>query len=292
MKKTLAVLSLIFILSFTLSADDNSLDYLEGYLEFQSGSGWEELYIGDAIASDALLRLSDNGYAEILIGDAVVTLIKDGSYRMADLISDVAGISNSTIDLKKKLTLSTDFEKWQQEATMGVRGAEQSADDLGTGMEDAYTYLNAGLELLAEEKYNDALVNFEEGWEFFEDDNCLFFSAVCYEALGQKRAYASSIQDVTVDYLDEEFVAAFIIRKGDLLMRSLSFEEAVSVLENFNKNSFDSTTEEDQKIHYLLGKSYLGLNKSSMARKEFNTSRELDPNSEVGRMAADALNNL
>ena len=119
-----------------------------------------------------------------------------------------------------------------------------------------------------------------------------FFSAVCYEALGQKRAYASSIQDVTVDYLDEEFVAAFIIRKGDLLMRSLSFEEAVSVLENFNKNSFDSTTEEDQKIHYLLGKSYLGLNKNSMARNEFNTSRELDPNSEVGRMAADALNNL
>ena len=134
MKKTLAVLSLIFILSFTLSADDNSLDYLEGYLEFQSGSGWEELYIGDAIASDALLRLSDNGYAEILIGDAVVTLIKDGSYRMADLISDVAGISNSTIDLKKKLTLSTDFEKWQQEATMGVRGRGTVLQtNLGTG---------------------------------------------------------------------------------------------------------------------------------------------------------------
>lgn len=247
--------------------------------------------MGDEISSDGILRLSDNGYAELLINDVMVTLINDGNYSMAELIGDVTVVSFSSFDLKKKLTLNSDYEKWQQEATMGVRGAEQTMD-FNTGMEDAYTYLNAGLELLAEDEFGKALLNFEEGWEFFEDDNCLYFSAVCYEALGQKRDYVRNLMDVSREYLDVEFIAAYTIRKGDLLIRSLSYEDAVSLLKGFDENSYESTETEYQKIKFLLGKGYMGLDNTGAAKKELRTSRDMDPSSDVGLLAAEALENL
>ena len=290
MKKILIV-SLMLIFVFALSAE-NSLDYLEGFLEMQDSSGWTELYIGDEIPSNAVLRLTDNGYAEILVGEAIVSLINDGNYDMQELVSSVSGIGSSSMDLKKKLTMNTDYEKWQQEATMGVRGAEQSTFDMSTGMEDAFTYLNAGLELLMDGEYKDALVNFEEGWEFFEDDNCLLFAAVCYEALGQKRDYARSLQNVTGEYLDAEFKATYAIRKSDLLMRSLSYQEAVDLLKDFIDGSYDASDDEVQKIHYLLGKGYLGLGNKPSARSEFETSRKLGPGTDVGKLAKDALTSL
>jgi tetratricopeptide (TPR) repeat protein len=291
MKKVLILAGLLCFVAFSIYSE-NTLDYLEGYLEVQKTSGWDELDMGDAIPSSALLRLSDNGYAEILVSDAVVTLIKDGNYNMQELVSSVSGISSSSMDLKKKLTFDTEFERWQQEATMGVRGAEQTAGNENFGMEDAYTYLNAGLELLMEEDYNSALANFEEGWEFFEDDNCLFFSAVCYDALGQKRAYVQNLRNVTGSALDEEFIASYTIRMSDLLLSSLAYGDAVELLESLSMGNGDFTSEEMQNVRFLLGRGYLGLDQKQQAVKEFNAARDMDPSSEVGQSAADALSSL
>ncbi len=291
MKKILiSSLILIVSLTFSLSAE-NSLDYLEGVLEMKSGSSWTELYIGDDIPANAVLRLSYDGYAEILVDDAMVTLINDGNYSMSELIGGVSGFSNSSIDLKKKLTLNTEYEKWQQEATMGVRGAEQTTFDMSTSMEDAFTYLNAGLELLSEENYEDALVNFSEGWDFFEDENCLLFAAVCYEALGQKRDYARSLQKVSGEYLDEEFQAAYAIRKSDLYLRSLAYQEAVDLLEH-TLSGARASDEEVQKMQYLLGQGFWGLGNRDSARKAFNASKSVNPSSETGKLAGDALKSL
>ena len=292
MKKAVIVISLIFLTAVFLPAEENTLDYLEGFLEVKGSTGWEEVYIGETLPSDAYLRLSDNGYAEILMGDVMVTLIQDGEYYMKELVRGITTVSSGSIDLKKKLTLNSDYEKWQQEATMGVRGAEQSSMDFNTGMEDATTYLNAGLELLVQEDYKNALVNFEEGWEFFEDANSLFFSAVCYEALGQKRSYVRTLQSVISEDLDEEYKASYAIRLSDLLISSLAFDEAVSLLEKYTIPGKGLMGEEGQKIHYLLGRGYWGLNKTGQAESQFSMARNLDPSSEVGRMAADALRNF
>ena len=292
MKKAVIAISLILMTAVFLHADDNTLDYLEGFLEVKGSAAWEEISIGEEISPEAFLRLSDNGYAEILIGDVLVTLIQDGEYYMKELTRGISSVSSGSLDLKKKLTLNSDYQKWRQEATMGVRGAEQSSMDFNTGMEDAITYLNAGLELLAEEDYKNALVNFEEGWEFFEDDNCLFFSAVCYEELGQKRSYVRTLQSVTPDYLDEEYKAAHAIRMGDLLISSLAFEDAVAMLEGFTGSDLDRDGEEEQKIHYLLGRGYWGLNRTRLAKNQFSAARDMNPSSEVGRMASDALRNF
>ena len=290
--KKLLTFTLLYMISATLIlTGETSLDYLEGVLEMKDGSSWEELYIGDDIPANAMIRLSYDGYAEILVDNSLITLMNDGNYNMRELTGSVSGLSGTGLDLKKKLTLNTEYEKWQQEATMGVRGAEQSTLDMSTGMEDAFTYLNAGLELLAEDEYEDALVNFSEGWKFFEDENCLLFAAVCYDALGKKGDYARSLREISGDYIDDEFLTTFGLRKGELLLRSLAYDDALEVLEKAIESP-SATAEDLQKIQYLLGQGYLGSGSKGQARKAFEASRSMNPSSDTGKMAGDALKAL
>lgn len=287
------VLVLIFIallsLPVLLSADDTYIDYLEGVLEVQNSGSWDEIGIGDELASDAKLRLSDDGYAELLIGDALVSLSRDGIYNVRDLLRGSSSVQTASLDLKKKLTLSTGHEKWQHEATMGVRGAEASTSD-GTGMEDAYTYLEAGMESMAEGDFDEALINFEEGWEFFEDQNCLLFTAISYEQLGQKRSYVKMLQEVELEYLETEYQGLYAVRMGDLLIRSLDYNEAVSVL---NSVEYDSLSQDEaQQLNYLMGTAFLGNGNEMKAKSAFQKAKDIAPGSELGLQAAETLSSL
>ncbi|MBF9015910.1 MULTISPECIES: tetratricopeptide repeat protein [unclassified Oceanispirochaeta] len=284
---------LIFIallcLPVLLSADDTYIDYLEGVLEVQISGSWEEIGIGDEVALTAKLKLSDDGYAELLVGDAVVSLTRDGTYNVQDLVKGSSSVQTASLDLKKKLTLSTGHEKWQHEATMGVRGAEASTSD-GTGMEDAYTYLEAGMESMAEGDFEEALINFEEGWDFFEDQNCLLFTAICYEQLGQKRSYLKMLQDVELDYLETEYQGTYAVRMGDLLIRSLDYNDAVTVLNSVDSDSL--STEEAQQLNYLMGTAFLGSGDKQKAKTSFQKAKDIAPASELGLQAAETLSSL
>ncbi|MDC7232644.1 MAG: tetratricopeptide repeat protein, partial [Spirochaetales bacterium] len=255
----------------------------------QSGGSWDELGIGDELDTSSILRLSDDGYAELLVGDALVSLTRDGTYNISDLVKGSSSVQTASLDLKKKLTLSTGHDKWRHEATMGVRGAEAATLD-STGMEDAYTYLEAGMEAMAEENYEEALINFEEGWDFFEDQNCLLFTAICYEQLGQKRSYVRMLQDVDSDYLETEYMGTYAVRMGDLMIRSLQFDDALSVLGSVDEDYLNS--DEAQQIQYLMGTAYLGNGDERKARTSYQKARDIAPSTEMGRLAADTLSSL
>lgn len=270
-------------------AADSSVDYVEGSLERYDGGDWIEIYIGDEFEDDARLRLSGEGYAELLIGDALVSLTKDGTYEVSDLVRNSSTVSSRGLDLMKKLTLSTEHEKWQHEATMGVRGAEASSID-DTGMEDAFTYLEAGMESMDAGRYDEALVNFEEGWEYFEDYNCLLFTALCHELMGKKRSYMRSLSEVDADMLEPEYRSLYMVRMGGMLIRSLDYDGAVDLLgwEDLDGYSED----EQQQILYLLGTAHLGSGSDGSARRAFEKAVDLAPGSEMGRRAAEALSSL
>ena len=281
---------LIAVLCFPLSLfADSSVDYVEGYLEIYVSGSWEELYIGDEFGNNDRLRLSDEGYAELLIGDALVSLTKDGVYEVADLRRNSSSVSSGGLDLMKKLTLSTEHEKWQHEATMGVRGAEASAGG-DTGMEDAYTYLDAGMKSMDAGNYDEALVNFEEGWEYFEDFNCLLFSAICHEITGQKRSFMRSLNDVDPDGLEPEYRPLYMVRMGAMLIRSLDYAGAVDLLGWEELDDYDQ--DDQQQILYLLGTAHMGNGSDSNARKAFEKVVDLSPSTEVGQKAAEALSSL
>lgn len=290
MKKIAYLIVIMMVQSiFLLSAQELSVDYLEGGLEIETSGSWHELYIGDAVPGDGRLRLSDNGYAELLVGDALVSLSRDGEYNVRDLVKGSTTLQSGNTSLKQKLTLNTGFDKWKQEATMGVRGAE-AAVSTGTGMEDAYTYLEAGMESMGDGDYTEALVSFEEGWEFFEDYNCLFFAALCYEELGSKRDFVKSLQQVEPSDLDSEFAGNYALKMGELLIRSLEYNEALNVLDNLY--GADLNREEEQLLQFLKGNAWLGSGRPENARSSFQKARDLLPSSELGIQAAEALSSL
>jgi tetratricopeptide (TPR) repeat protein len=291
MFRSILLLSIAFLcLSYTTFAE-TSVDYLEGILEVQNAGGWEEVWIGDDISDTARLKLSEDGYAELLIGDSVVSLTRDGTYEVKELMKGSASVATTSLDLKKKLTLSSGNEKWQHEATMGVRGAQASVSD-STGMEDAFTYLNAGLDSLNQGDFDEALINFEEGWDFFEDQNCLFFSAVCYDALGQKRSYARSLQDIEMKDLEMEFQGAYVIRMSDLFIRSLAYTDALNLIHGFEGQEESLNADEKQQILFLKGTAYLGSGQKQDAKTAFQEAQNLIPSSSVGQQAAQALSSL
>ncbi len=290
MNKPIILLYILFLLSiFGISAQEAYVDYLEGVLEVQTTGSWQELYIGDEIPSNGRLKLSDNGYAELMVGNAVVSLTKDGSYALRDIVKGSSTVQAASFDLKKKLTLSTGHDKWRQEATMGVRGAEATVST-GTGMEDAYTYLEAGMDSMGRDDYDEALVNFEEGWEFFEDHNCLLFTAVCYEQLGEKRNYVRTLEEVDSSSLDREYKSIYGLRMGDLLIRSMDYSGALEVLDDLEGTEMDR--EESQQLEYLTGTAWLGAGNNANARSAFQKARDLMPSSELGKQAAEALSSL
>jgi tetratricopeptide (TPR) repeat protein len=292
MKRTAIMIIIAFLVFPVLAtAGDAYVDYLEGVLEVQISGNWQEVGIGDEISSNAKLKLSDEGYAELLVGDSIVSLSRDGTYNVNELIKGSASVANTSLDLKKKITLSSGYEKWQQEATMGVRGAEATVSD-SAGMEDAYTYLEAGLKSLDESDYEEALINFEEGWDYFEDQNCLFFAAVCYDALGQKRAYTKSLQEIQLKSLEPGFQSAYVIRMSDLLIRSLAYKEAVDMISSFESKSAALTKEEAQQIQFLKGTAFLGSGNKQNARSAFKQAQDIAPSTPLGEQASKALSSL
>jgi len=138
--------------------------------------------------------------------------------------------------------------------------------------------------------YEEALINFEEGWDFFEDQNCLLFTAISYEQLGQKRSYVKMLQEVEPDYLETEYQGIYAVRMGDLLIRSLDYDEAVSILGSVESGSL--STEEAQQVQYLLGTAFLGNGDNQKAKSAFQKARSLAPSSELGRQAAETLSSL
>jgi tetratricopeptide (TPR) repeat protein len=157
-------------------------------------------------------------------------------------------------------------------------------------MEDAFTYLEAGMESMDAGRYDEALISFEEGWEYFEDFNCLLFTALCYEITGQKRSYLRSLKDVDADMLEPEYRSLYMVRMGGMLIRSLDYDGAVDLLgwEELD----DYSDEEQQQILYLLGTAHLGSGSDTSARKAFEQAVDLGPSSELGRRAAEALSSL
>jgi hypothetical protein len=117
-----------------LSAENLVLDYVDGTVEAKaSDNSWKVLDVGATVATDAVLRLSDNGVAELSSASAKLHLSKDGTYQIAKLLvqakqkptSAVAGLSGKQISALLGGGSSTGVSV----ANMGARGAAQGSDE-------------------------------------------------------------------------------------------------------------------------------------------------------------------
>ncbi len=132
---------LVFMGMAGLSAENLVLDYSDGTVEAKaSDNSWKLLDVGASVATDAVLRLSDNGVAELSSSTAKLHLSKDGTYQIAKLLvqakqkptSAVAGLSGKQISA----LLGGSSGNGVSVANMGARGAAQGSDDSMTWAQD------------------------------------------------------------------------------------------------------------------------------------------------------------
>ncbi len=131
----------VFVGMAGLSAENLVLEYADGTVEAKaSDNSWKLLDVGASVASDAVLRLSDNGVAELTSTSAKLHLSKDGTYQVAKLLvqaktrpsSSVAGLSGKQISALLGGGSSTGVSV----ANMGARGAAQGSDEGMTWAQD------------------------------------------------------------------------------------------------------------------------------------------------------------
>ena len=297
MRKFFLFLVIIYlVLVIPLFAENLTLDYMEGFVEFRTSSGWQELYFGDELSVDSTIRVSENGFAEFSLGDLKISVKEDGIYLLSDLVGYSKQVSSwglsNLVTTKIKTALMSSSSG--QTAVMGVRGA---AADSETDIEwieagGSAELLQEGMALLEKARYNEALDIFNEGLaiSFGEEEQLFLYYVGHTQSLKGHSALAlNTLERVEVDP-QSTYYSDLILLRGRMLIESLSFNEALE----FFKSHTNRYPEGDltQAVLLLSSYCYRGLDDTFQALQVLQRAYELNPDSALGKEAQKLMEEL
>lgn len=243
------VMALCIVLSLpsVLSAENLTVNYLEGTLESRIGSSWMARYIGDTISDTAILRLSGGGFAELDMNGTTITLIRDGEYQIAVLVEQ----SLSQGDIRDFLDAIPSLLKGRRKegAVAGTRADEVPGKDWfmtdaqardaadGLTFQDS-GYLQDGIFLMDEGDLKGAAYKFYEGQnQEFSDEarrECTFRLGLCSQLAGELRYAREKLLSIEAEanpgdtYYDEYVVTVAVLR-----IESMEYIEAEELLNRY-----------------------------------------------------------
>jgi len=294
MKRASAFVLLILIAAIPLFAEDLLIEYVEGTLEIKERAIWAELYIGDMIPENSLIRLSGNGFAELSTRAFTITLSDDGTYNTQSLLRSGQKIASWDIGsvVNSKLSKLITPGEQGQTAVMGVRGAAADEDQL-TWVEEGGEYLEKGKQLLVDGLFDEAIPVFKEGaeWALTEEERYeyVFYTAYAHSLKGDNAVALIMLEDVEAG-IDSPFFPDYVLLKGKLLIENLAFEDALSLFAQYLK--YPDMGETSQVVHFLSAVCYQGLDKTAEARKSLEAAYKIDTSSEYGQAAQRMMGNL
>jgi len=253
-----------------------------------------ELYIGDFVPEDSLIRLSNKGFAELSTSTISITLIDDGIYNTEQLSRSGKKVASWDIGrvVNSKLSKLISPAEQGQTAAMGVRGAAADQNQL-TWVEEGEEYLKRGKQLLLEGLFDEAIPVFKEGaeWAFTDEERYehLFYAAYAHSQKGENALALMMLEDVEAG-IDSPFFPDFVLLKGKLLIENLAFEDALSLFAQYLK--YPDMGETTQVVHFLSAVCYQGLDEIGEARKSLEAAYQIDTSSEYGQAAQRMMGNL
>lgn len=290
-KYSFSIIFLILIGFTSVVATDLYVDYLDGYLDVKSGNSWDPIDIGDVISENAIIKLSDNGYAELLFGDVKITLDRDGTFEASYLVGQIAKASKWGIKGSAFAKIFKDSEHdTQQSAVMGVRGDPQDEEKI-TWVDDDIEFLEEGKALYHKGDFKNAHLILEEGAEWYGTnyDEILFYKSLCEYETGQLRQMRDTLFEMDPDS-DDEFFGDYVLLLGNLLIESQNY---IDGLELFDRYLSDSVSGETEQLVYLMSAfCSIELDELGFAERKLKNVISIDPNSESGVKAAQILNSL
>jgi tetratricopeptide (TPR) repeat protein len=294
MKRAAALILLILITAIPLVAEELLVEYVEGTLEIKEGSRWAELYIGDMVPENSVIRLSDNGFTELSTRTVTVTLSHDGIYDTRSLLRtgqkvaswDIGGVVNS------KLSKLVSPAQQGETAVMGVRGAKADEDQL-TWVEEGEELMEEGKRLLAEGLFAEAVPVFKEGadWALTEDERSeyLFYAAYAYDLKGDNALALIALEDMALDS-DSAIFTDYMLLKGKLLIENLAFADALDLFSQYLE--YPDMGETTQVVYFLSALCHHGLDDYDQALKFLREAVEIDATSEYGQAAQRMMEKL
>lgn len=295
MKQRAIILTILFLGTLTfLSAQDLTLDYVEGYLDLKEGSDWVELYIGDNIPRSATVRLDEDSLAELSGGNMNFILTRPGVYVIQDLLSsrrtmDSTGIGSLVSD---KVSSLFSERATGPDTVGGVRAAEVETEPAIDWMtSEAADMISQARDMIEDGEYDDAMDVLDEAYDFaadeYEEQEIFFYRGYIYTVKGSLGKALSEFSKIYPEN-DQPYYSDLFLLKGKLLVDSFAFDEAVEWFDRYDPGyaSDDSTRQSIYLLHGLAAKE-TGL--AAKANTMLKMAVDIDPSTETASVASDLL---
>jgi hypothetical protein len=296
--RTLSAVVLLMMFTAGAFAQSFSVDFVDGTVELKiprdkAGKEWKALAIGDSLALDASLRVAAESSIEITRGKVRITILKPGTYMLADLSrakekSSGTGIGSA---ISQKLTALTKERSdiiagTRASAVGGVRNKDQGTSS-GSVMwvEENEETRRKVTELMAGGKYKEAVsfvsAAIPDAATDEEKDELEYMLAAAYygngEALRAYRAMAKLTPDPQA-----EFYPRFVLLKAQILIDSLGFSDGLALLKPFIEAGQPGETA--QMAYLLAAACQKGLGDDKAALASLKVGYSIDPSTETAKL--------
>lgn len=290
--RKIALVCIIFLLAaFTVSAEDFLVNYIDGFLEVNEDGDWYELYIGDELPENAVIRLDSGSYAELNRRNDTIKLSRAGTYELKTLIGARSQVRSSgmgsLISGKFRTLIQEDAEKTQS-AVGGVRAAEAETVSIDWMSSETAELIIEGRDALRDGDVEEALAYFTDAYDFaadsYEEAEALYFMGLSYAIEGD---YSSALENLDEAYIenDSEYYTDYYLLKAQLLVESFAFDETYDFLSDYDSSAGRSTPAKLQEILFLHAVSSNNTGRSLEAETIIKRLIAVEPYSDTARAA-------
>ena len=288
-KKNIIFTIVFFCVAAVASAQAISVDYLDGTVELKSAKGWDSVSIGDTLAATATVRVSGGGVLELTRGAQRFSIVKDGTYAVADLLksADKMAKPGTGVSLAQKIkTISS--QQQGQGSVAGVRGAQQGGKDDLMWAEEGDDVRDTVTQLLASQKYGEAADTLTKALKDAAADEkpeLEYLLATAYYD-GGETARAFRAVSVSSPGSDQSYYPDFMILKTQILLDSAAYQDGIAAANQLLANK---PAPQYAQVAYLLSAycaKALGDQKAVQAAVSAGVA--LDPQSETAKLLTDS----
>lgn len=284
-RRYLLAVAFALVLTAVTGAQAFSVTYLDGTAELKAAQVWKALSIGDKVAADGSVRISQNGSLELLRGKLKITILKDGVYDLAALAkaTDKSGAGRIGSAIAQKLaSLTTERSKPTQAA--GVR-AEAQGENPVTWVDENDETRGKVQALLDDKKFADALKVLDSAIQDSTDQRekaeLTYLKGVAYYGSGETARAYKALEQISPDP-DTGWYPRYVILKSQVLVDTSNFKDALAILSPFI--AAFPTGEAAQLAYLLTYYSQKGLGDQASARAALDAGYTLDPSTDTAKL--------
>ena len=298
MKKRITLPILLLITICPIFSIDFTADYIDGILDVREGSGWYEVYIGDSLPQNAIVRLDSDSYAELTYGNDKIKLSRPGTYELRKLLgskNEVASSGMGSMFSGKFRTLIHEDRSKTETAVGGVRAAEAETSTINWMSSETSELIADGRDALDSGNFSEAADFFNEAWDFaadsYEESEALYFLGLTSAMSGNYSKALKSLDNIEIEK-DSEYYNDFYLLKGQILIESFAWDEAYVFLSDYEASAGKDFPQKLQEYYFMYAVAANNNGKVYEAREAISKLISVDSGSETAKAAKIYRNSL